>query len=88
MEPPNLEGITNILANISNWVDIIANVVNPIMGFMMPILLFLGEPLRNLILLVRDITTIGDYTTLRCVQMRRWRVGRALLPVFVATIRQ
>jgi hypothetical protein len=59
---PDLEGVMNVLSNITKWVNIIASVVNPMMAFLIPILLYLGEPLRDLILLFRDIVPIGEYT--------------------------
>ena len=62
MEGPDITELMNIVNNVSRWVNIVASVVNPIMIFMLPILLYVGDLLRNFILFVRDSVVIGNYT--------------------------
>ncbi|TFG20907.1 MAG: hypothetical protein EU530_01780 [Promethearchaeota archaeon] len=62
MEMPDLQGIMDILTRVGRWVDIVAKVVNPLMAFMLPILFFIGDLLRDVILWVNTFIPVGNYT--------------------------
>ncbi len=62
MELPDLSGIMNILTRVTRIVDIVAKVVNPIVSFMLPMLLFIGGLLYDFILYVKNIIPTGTYT--------------------------
>ena len=62
MEIPQLDGLINILTKVNKIVNVVAPIVNAIVGFMLPMLLFMGNHLRNFILFVNNYVTIGNYT--------------------------
>jgi hypothetical protein len=62
MEMPDLQGIIDILTRVGRWVNVVANVVNPLISFMLPFLFFIGDLLRDVILWVDAILPDGSYT--------------------------
>jgi len=62
MEMPDLSGVMDILTRVGRWVDIVAKVVNPLMTFMLPILFFIGDLLRDVILWADTFIPEGSYT--------------------------